>query len=56
MPARLRPTAPNAAAAVLVGDPGRALLLAQELLEQPKMCNHARGCGATAAARRRAPS
>lgn len=43
MPARLRPTAPIAAAAVLVGDPGRALALAQALLEQPKMCNHARG-------------
>jgi uridine phosphorylase len=43
MPARLRPTAPIAAAAVLVGDPGRALLLAQVLLEQPKMSNHARG-------------
>jgi uridine phosphorylase len=43
MPARLRPTAPFAAAAVLVGDPGRALMLAQELLEQPKMSNHARG-------------
>jgi uridine phosphorylase len=43
MPARLRPTAPIAADAILVGDPGRALLLAQELLEQPKMCNHARG-------------
>jgi uridine phosphorylase len=28
---------------VLVGDPGRALLLAQELLERPKMSNHARG-------------
>jgi uridine phosphorylase len=27
----------------LVGDPGRALLLAQELHEQPKMSNHARG-------------
>ncbi len=40
---RLRPTAPIAADAVLVGDPGRALLLAQELLEQPKMSNHARG-------------
>jgi uridine phosphorylase len=40
---RLRPTAPIAPAAVLVGDPGRALLLAQELLEQPKMSNHARG-------------
>jgi len=43
MPARLRPTAPIAANAVLVGDPGRALMLAQELLEQPKMSNHARG-------------
>jgi len=43
MPTRLRPTAPIAADAILVGDPGRALLLAQELLEQPKMSNHARG-------------
>src|SRR3954454_11684239 len=43
MPARLRPTAPISANAILVGDPGRALLLAQELLEQPKMSNHARG-------------
>ncbi|MEX0972733.1 MAG: hypothetical protein WDZ46_05700 [Solirubrobacterales bacterium] len=43
MPSRLRPTAPFAADAILVGDPGRALLLAQELLEQPKMSNHARG-------------
>jgi purine-nucleoside phosphorylase len=32
-----------AADSVLVGDPGRALLLAQELLEKPKMSNHARG-------------
>jgi uridine phosphorylase len=43
VPATLRPTAPIAADAVLVGDPGRALLLAQELLEEPKMSNHARG-------------
>lgn len=43
MPTRLRPTAPIAADAILVGDPGRALLLAQELLEKPKMSNHARG-------------
>ena len=43
MPSRLRPTAPVAPDAILVGDPGRALLLAQELLEQPKMSNHARG-------------
>jgi uridine phosphorylase len=43
MPSRLRPTAPIAADAILVGDPGRALMLAQELLEEPKMSNHARG-------------
>lgn len=43
MPARLRPTAPIAADAILVGDPGRALMLAQALLAQPKMSNHARG-------------
>lgn len=43
MPARLRPTAAIAADAILVGDPGRALMLAQELLVQPKMSNHARG-------------
>lgn len=43
MPARLRPTAPIAADAILVGDPGRALMLAQELLREPKMSNHARG-------------
>ena len=53
MPIRLRPTASIAADAILVGDPGRALLLAQELLESPKMSNHARGLwgysGSTAA-------
>jgi uridine phosphorylase len=43
VPTRLRPTAPIAADAILVGDPGRALLLAQELLSEPKMSNHARG-------------
>ena len=43
MPSLLRPTASLAAEAILVGDPGRALLLAQELLESPKMSNHARG-------------
>jgi uridine phosphorylase len=43
MPARLRPTAPIASRAILVGDPGRALLLAQALLDGPKMSNHARG-------------
>jgi uridine phosphorylase len=55
MPARLRPTSSVAAEAILVGDPGRALMLAQELLEQPQMCNHARGLwgysGRTAAGR-----
>lgn len=43
VPKRLRPTAPLASDAVLVGDPGRALMLAQELLEEPRMSNHARG-------------
>ncbi len=43
MPNRLRPVASVAADAILVGDPGRALMLAQVLLEQPKMSNHARG-------------
>ena len=43
MPSRLRPKASYAADAILVGDPGRSLLLAQKLLEQPKMSNHARG-------------
>src|SRR4051794_4460642 len=43
MLSRLRPSAEIAPDALLVGDPGRALLLAQELLEQPKMSNHARG-------------
>jgi uridine phosphorylase len=43
VPKRLRPTAPIAPDAILVGDPGRALLLAQDLLEKPKMSNHARG-------------
>jgi uridine phosphorylase len=39
----LRPTAAIAAEAVLPGDPGRALALAQHLLEAPRMANHARG-------------
>jgi uridine phosphorylase len=43
MPRWLRPTAAIAPEAILVGDPGRALLLAQELLGEPKMSNHARG-------------
>ena len=39
----LRPTAPFAGRALLPGDPGRALALAQELLDEPRMFNHARG-------------
>jgi uridine phosphorylase len=43
MPKRLRPKTTLAADAILVGDPGRSLLLAQELLVEPAMSNHARG-------------
>ncbi len=39
----LHPTAPLAERVLLPGDPGRALLLAQVLLETPKMFNHNRG-------------
>jgi len=39
----LHPTAPLAPRVLLPGDPGRALLLAQALLAQPKMFNHNRG-------------
>lgn len=39
----LRPTAPIAADALLPGDPGRALALAQTLLSDPRMANHHRG-------------
>ncbi len=39
----LHPTAPLAERVLLPGDPGRALLLAQALLAQPKMFNHNRG-------------
>jgi uridine phosphorylase len=42
-PLHLRPTAPLASRVLLPGDPGRALLLAQELLDGPKMFNHHRG-------------
>ena len=55
MPRRLRPTAEIHRDAILVGDPGRAMALAQALTEQPKMANHARGLwgysGTTAAGR-----
>jgi uridine phosphorylase len=43
VPRRLRPNTTLASNAILVGDPGRSLLLAQELLGEPKMSNHARG-------------
>jgi DeoD family purine-nucleoside phosphorylase len=42
-PIHLRPTAPLAERVLLPGDPGRALLLAQSLLTEPKMFNHNRG-------------
>jgi uridine phosphorylase len=43
MPFHLRPSAPIAADALLPGDPGRALALAQELHVKPLMSNHNRG-------------
>ena len=39
----LQPTASLAERVLLPGDPGRALLLAQSLLAEPKMFNHHRG-------------
>ena len=39
----LHPTAPLAPRVLLPGDPGRALMLAQALLAEPKMFNHNRG-------------
>jgi uridine phosphorylase len=42
-PVHLHPTAPLAPRVLLPGDPGRALLLAQTLLHEPKMFNHNRG-------------
>jgi DeoD family purine-nucleoside phosphorylase len=48
----LHPTAQLAERVLLPGDPGRALLLAQALLDAPKMFNHNRGLwGYTGAAR-----
>lgn len=43
MPIHLNPTADLAPRALLPGDPGRALTLAQLLLDAPRMFNHARG-------------
>jgi len=42
-PIHLNPTAPLAPRVLLPGDPGRALVLAQALLDQPRMFNHDRG-------------
>src|SRR4051794_4964435 len=55
-PIHLRPTAPLAPRVLLPGDPGRALMLAQVLLDEPKMFNHNRGLwGYTGAAADGAP-
>ena len=43
MPHHLRPNTKYAQDALLPGDPGRALALAQQLLSEPRMSNHARG-------------
>jgi len=43
MPVHIHPTAPLAPRALLPGDPGRALLLAQLLTTGPRMFNHNRG-------------
>jgi len=42
-PRHVHPTAPLAPRALLTGDPGRALTLAQLLISEPKMFNHNRG-------------
>jgi DeoD family purine-nucleoside phosphorylase len=43
MPIHVHPTAELAPRALLPGDPGRALALAQVLLDEPRMFNHNRG-------------
>lgn len=43
MTVHIHPTAPLAPRALLPGDPGRALLLAQLLTSEPRMFNHNRG-------------
>ncbi|HSZ14615.1 MAG TPA: hypothetical protein VK790_11345 [Solirubrobacteraceae bacterium] len=42
-PIHIHPTAPLAERVLLPGDPGRALALAQSLLQEPRMFNHNRG-------------
>jgi uridine phosphorylase len=42
-PIHIRPTAPLAERVLLPGDPGRALALSQQLLQEPKMFNLNRG-------------
>ena len=42
-PIGLQPTAELADRVLLPGDPGRALLLAQTLIDGPRMFNHHRG-------------
>lgn len=55
VPAHLKPSGPTAPDALLPGDPGRAMRLAQTLIEAPLMSNHSRGLwgyhGRTAAGR-----
>jgi uridine phosphorylase len=43
MPVHVHPTAPLAERVLLPGDPGRALRLANALLDKPRMFNHNRG-------------
>jgi len=43
MPIHVHPTAELAPRALLPGDPGRALALAQVLIDEPRMFNHNRG-------------
>jgi uridine phosphorylase len=55
-PIHLSPSAPLAERVLLPGDPHRALLVAQEVLEEPRMFNHHRGLwGYTGSARDGAP-
>jgi len=52
MPPHLRPATSVAERCLLPGDPGRALAIAQDLLETPpKMLNHNRGLWSSPSAR-----